>query len=789
MKICESWLRDFVAWDMAGDELPQRLTMLGLEVEAIEPVTAAAGVVVGEVIEKRRHPNADKLSLCRVSVGEQALDIVCGASNVREGGRYPTALIGARLPGGMEIRATRIRGEASSGMLCSAREIGLDTGEEGLLELDADAPVGASVAELLALNDRVIELNVTPNRADCFSVAGIAREVSLTGGRLHEVRAPRVAPRVSDQVPVTVEPGAGCPRFAGRVIRNVSAAARTPLWMRERLRRCGIRPIHPVVDVTNYVMLELGQPMHAYDLSCLQDGICVRRGRDGERLVLLDGREIALDPELLVISDAVRAIGLAGIMGGAGTGVGAGTRDVYLEAAFFTPAVIAGRARRFGLHTDASLRFERGVDPTLQVRAIERATELILQVTGGQPGPVTEIVAETALPQRTAVRLRRARLHAVLGLAVEDTAVAAILAALGMNVSGCEAGWLVTAPPARFDIDREEDLIEEIARVHGYDRIPETPGPGPTELGRASESQITPAQLRRVLTARGYQDVVTYSFVDAESDRQLAASGSGLALANPISAELSVMRQTLWPGLLQVVMRNLNRQQSRVRVFEIGVRFVQQGGALSEQNVLSGAVAGTHLPEQWDSAPRAADIFDVKADLEALLAATGAAADFSFEPAHHPALHPGRSARICRAGHGVGWLGELHPTLRANLHLAGSPVLFEIAVQPAFAARRPDYQGISRFPAVRRDLALVVGRAVPVAALIETVRRAGPPALRDVVTFDIYTGPQVGLTEKSVAMGLILQDASRTLTDGDIDQMLESVIAALRREFDARIRE
>ncbi len=549
MKICESWLRDWVVYEMPGDELPHRLTMLGLEVESVQPVAPPLlAVVIGEVLQMRPHPNAGKLSLCRVSVGDDVLDIVCGAANVRQGGRYPVALIGARLPGGLEIRATRIRGEASGGMLCSARELGLDTGEDGLLELDADAPVGANVAEHLVLNDRVIDLNITPNRADCFSVAGIARELSAAGGQLRDIRIASIAGAIPERFSVVIEQPDDCPRFTGRVIRGIDPAARTPLWMRERLRRSGVRPIHPIVDVTNYVMLELGQPMHAYDLNRLRGGIRVRRGHGDEPLTLLDGRQIVLDADTLVIADHQQAIGLAGIMGGAGTGVEAGSRDIFLESAFFTPAVVAGRARRLGLHTDASLRFERGVDPTLQLRAIERATALILAIAGGQAGPVTDIVHEHHLPRREPVLLRRARLHAVLGLAVGDAEVMAILSALGMSVSVTEAGWTVTAPASRFDIEREEDLIEEVARVHGYERIPETPGPGAIHLGSAGESRVSTRQLRRALIARGYQEAITYSFVDPESDRVLGAGGVGLALANPISADLAVMRQSLWPA-------------------------------------------------------------------------------------------------------------------------------------------------------------------------------------------------------------------------------------------------
>lgn len=791
MKVCESWLRDWVDYDLPPEELAQALTMLGLEVESLTPVAPpSSGVVVGEVLEQRPHPNAERLRLCRVSVGTAILDIVCGAANVRPGGRYPTALVGATLPGEVTIRPVRIRGEPSAGMLCSARELGLDHPSEGLLELPAEAPPGSDVRKLLLLDDRVIELNITPNRADCLSIAGLAREVALVGGRLRPVRDAAVPATAPDQLGVKVLDAADCPRFVGRVIRNIRPGVQSPLWLTERLRRCGVRPLHPVVDITNYVMLELGQPMHAYDLAQLRGEIHVRRARAGERLALLDGREIELDGDLLVIADEQRPVALAGIMGGAATAVSTHSRDVFLESAFFSPAVIAGRARRFGLHTDASLRFERGVDPTQQCRAMERATELITEIAGGQPGPVSEALGEEHLPRRTPVRLRRSRLQRVLGAAVPDQEVQDILQRLNMKVTGGGDGWLVQAPPARFDIEREEDLIEEVARVYGYHRIPEQAGSTVATLGVASESRVPVKRIRALLGARGYAEAINYSFVDPAIDTLFAGGSPGLVLANPISAEMAAMRQSLWPGLVQAVARNLNRQRGRIRLYEAGVIFVRQGNDIKEVNVLAGAVTGDRMPEQWGHPSAAADLFDVKGDVEALLALTGAPpTEFRFVRGHHPALHPGRTAQVLRGETPIGWLGELHPALGTGLELVAAPIMFELAIEAAFSARCPVYQEISRFPEVRRDIAVVVGRDIPVAALTQVVREAAPAVLRDVTIFDIYMGPQVGQSEKSVAIGLILQDASRTLTDGDVDQFIQSVIAALRGEFGARIRE
>lgn len=794
MKICDSWLREWIDHGLDAEALAQCLTMLGLEVESItaagEPVTPLR---VGRVLDVQSHPNADRLSLCRVDIGTgEPLTIVCGAPDVRAGALYATALPGATLPGGLVIKAARIRGEPSAGMLCSAAELGLESATPGLLELDSGAEPGGDAAGILALGDPVLDLNITPNRADCFSVVGIAREVAAaTGAALGGPGCGAIPAVHADRFSVDLSRPEDCPRFAGRVIRGIDAQAQTPLWMRERLRRCGVRPIHPVVDVTNYVMLELGQPMHAYDLGRLQEGIDVRRARPGEELRLLDGQSVRLDADMLVIADASAPIGLAGIMGGQATAVSASTTDVFLESAFFTPAVIAGRARRLGLHTDASLRFERGVDPSLQARAIERATRLILDIAGGKPGPVIDTVVADRLPERQPVKLRRARAARVLGLLVPDSDIEAILGRLGMRVVQAADGWHVIAPPARFDIEREEDLIEEVARVNGYERIPETRGRTDMCPAVVPDAGDALTAVRTLLVARGFQEAITYSFVAPELAHRFGATETpALALSNPISAEMAVMRQSLWPGLVQSVTENLHRQASRVRLFEVGTRFLPaQAGSITEQVAIAAVATGTRLPEQWGAESSEVDVFDLGADLAALCSLAGQAAGFEIAPASHPALHPGRSASIRRAGRVVGWIGEVHPELAGHLGLARTAV-FEIEAAAILARERVTARTPSRFPAVRRDLAVVVGRGLPVGVLLGEVRRAAPAGiLQDAVVFDIYTGPQIADSEKSVAIGLILQDASRTLTDADADGVLHQVKKALAVACGARFRE
>jgi phenylalanyl-tRNA synthetase beta chain len=792
MRISVNWLNDWLGKPAEARDLATRLTMAGLEVEAVEPAAPPlAGIVVGEIVERDKHPNADSLSVCKVNAGGgELLQIVCGAPNARAGMKAPLATIGTTMPGGMEIRKAKLRGVESLGMLCSARELGLSEDSSGLLELPAELPVGQPIVEALDLDDTLIEINLTPNRGDCMGVLGVAREAAVLTDTTLGGPALRAIPAQSvERFPVELAPGAGCARFAARVIRGVRPDARAPLWMRERLRRAGLRPISAVVDVTNYVMLELGQPMHAYDLRELAGGIVVRRARAGEVLRLLDGRDITLDESVLVIADHVKPLGLAGVMGGDHSGIGDDTNDVLLEVAFFHPAAIAGRGRRYGLVTDASQRFERGVDPTLQERAIERATELLLACAGGTPGPtaVTELGDE--LPRRAVVSFRPSRARRVIGAEIDDAAIERILGRLGMQVEKGAEAWSVRAPSWRFDITIEEDLIEEVARIHGFDRIPETDPATPLAIPAIRETRVSPETVADLMVQRGYFEAITYSFVDPALQSVLCPGEPTLRLANPISADLAEMRVSLWPGLVRALVENQRRQQPRVRLFEIGRKFRLDGGTLHEIPVLAGIAAGPALGEQWGAPATEVDYFDVRSDLEALMRATGSAGSFSFVPDTHPALHPGQCARIQRDGRPVGWLGRLHPDVARRLELTYSAVVFELETESGLEASVPRFAGISRFPSVRRDLAVLVGESVPTQALLDTVRRSAGELLKDLVVFDVYRGRGIADGFKSVAIGLNLQDISRTLTDDQTDAVVAQVVGDLEREHSATIRD
>jgi phenylalanyl-tRNA synthetase beta chain len=793
MRISVNWLNEWLGRPAEARELAARLTMAGLEVEAIEPAAPPlAGIVVGEIVAREQHPNADSLSVCKVNAGgDDLLQIVCGAANARVGLKAPLAMLGTTMPGGMEIRKARLRGVDSFGMLCSARELGLAEDSSGLLELPAELTVGQPITAALSLDDTLIEINLTPNRGDCMSVLGVAREAAVLGGTtLGGPELHRVPAQLNERFPVELVPGAGCARFAARVIRGVRPDAQAPLWMRERLRRAGLRPISAVVDVTNYVMLELGQPMHAYDLRELEGGIVVRRARAGETLRLLDGREITMDESVLVIADHAKPLGLAGVMGGDHSGIGEDTRDVLLEVAFFHPAAIAGRGRRYGLVTDASQRFERGVDPTLQERAIERATELLLACAGGTAGPtaVTELTGE--LPRRAEVSFRPSRARRVIGAAIDDAGIEQILRALGMQVvEQGGAAWRVSPPSWRFDIAIEEDLIEEVARIHGFDRIPETDPATPLAIPAIRETRVALETVADLMVQRGYFEAITYSFVDPQLQAVLCPGEPALALANPIASDLAEMRVSLWPGLVRALVENQRRQQPRVRLFELGRKFRVDGGNLSEIPVLAGLAAGPALPEQWGVPATEVDFFDVRADLEALLRATGAEDDFSFVSGQHPALHPGQTARIVRGGQPVGWIGRLHPEVTRRLELTYSALVFELETESGLVAAVPRFAGISRFPAVRRDLAVLVAEPVPVQALLDTVRARAGALLTSLVVFDIYRGKGIAEGFKSVAIGLNLQDISRTLTDDETDAVVAQVVKDLEREHSATIRD
>ena len=792
MKISEKWLREWVDPALDSAALAHRLTMLGLEVDSVEPVAGTLeSVVVGKVLEIARHPNADRLSVCSVDAGQaEPLSIVCGANNIRLGECYPTALVGATLPGGVKIKRSKLRGEVSEGMLCSGVELGIGEDADGILPLGDTAIPGTSVMTALDLDDNVIDIDLTPNRADCFSVLGIARDIAASERiAFTEPDVPSIAPVTDAAFPVELRPDAGCARFCGRVIEGIDPQAETPLWMRERLRRSGIRPISPVVDVTNFVMLELGQPMHGYDLAKLSGGIVTRRAEVGEELVLLDGQTVKLDPEILIIADTSGPIAVAGIMGGNETAVDEQTTSVFLESAYFSRAVIAGRARRFGLHTDASVRFERGVDPQHQARAIERATALLIEIAGGKPGLLSEESLASEIPVATAVTLRRQRLAAVLGVDIDAAEVRSMLEGLGLSIEESPDGWSVTAPSARFDIEIEEDLIEEVVRLYGYDHIQPVPGMLTATLGSVTESSVSLERVRATLVARGYQEAITYSFVDRQLDAAFTTDSEAMALSNPISSELSVMRQSLWPGLINALKYNLSRQHNRVRLFESGVRFIPEHNDIKEENVISGLACGAALPEQWGASSRHADLFDIKSDLQTVFDLTGAGHEFAFTAATIPSLRPGRTAQVSRSGVSIGWAGELHPALVKQLGLTTAPILFELALKPMVAAQLPAFTPISKYPAVRRDVAIIVASDIPVHDLEQTARDAAGAILREAVVFDVYEGENIETGSKSVALGLILQETSRTLTDADVEKIIHAVTDRLSREFNATIRE
>lgn len=791
MKFSENWLRSHVPTSATRDELTATLTAIGLEVEEVTVLGEGLDkVVVARIVDCARHPQADRLQVCQVDAGlGEHLQIVCGAPNARAGLVAPLAMVGAKL-GGIAIKAATLRGVDSNGMLCSARELGVDADASGLLELPGDAPLGAPIADYLGLPDASIEIKLTPNRADCFSVRGIAFDVAAAfGSQVVPFDATPIAARHGRALEVRLDAGADAPRYCGRIIEGVDATAQTPAWLAERLRRSGVRPVSLLVDITQYVMLELGQPMHAFDRDLLTGPIGVRKGRAGESLQLLDGRTAALDEGFLVITDADRPVALAGIMGGQDTKVSHTTRNVFLESAYFAPSAIIGRGRRLGLHTDASHRYERGVDPALAPQAIEVATRLIIELAGGSPGPVVHAALHEHLPAPAPIALRRARVSRVLGMQIDDAQVVRILRALGMELTDTAEGWSVVAPSRRFDIAIEEDLIEELARIHGYDRIPATLPGGATRIAAATETQLDAATVRRQLAARELQETINFAFVDAQLLDSWGLSEGAVPLANPLSGELGVMRTSLLPGLVAALQRNAARQAGRIRLFELGNVFAAAGGqgaAPLETLRLAAAVSGEAAAEQWGVPARPVDFYDLKGDLQSLAAAC--AAQLTFQRSARGYGHPGRSAEVFRDGRWIGWIGQLHPRLHRALDLDGPVLGFEVDLHALTQRALPQAAELSRFPSVRRDLAFIVAESVPFAAIEQTVRQAAGPLLRQVLLFDRYLGPGVETGHKSLAMGLILQDNTRTLQDRDVETVVAETVAALAREHGARIR-
>ncbi|BAK76129.1 phenylalanyl-tRNA synthetase, beta subunit [Pseudogulbenkiania sp. NH8B] len=785
MQFSEQWLRSWVNPSLSTDELSYLLTMAGLEVEEVNAAAPAfSGVVIAEVKEVVKHENADRLRVTKVDAGTgELIQIVCGAPNVAVGLKVPCALPGAVLPGDFKIKPTKMRGVESGGMLCSGKELGVPDDADGLLVLPADAPVGTSIRDYLTLDDSLFTLKITPNRADCLSIKGLAREVAaLTDSALQSMAIAPVVPAHDQTVPVRIDAPQGCGRYIGRVVKGVDAAAPTPDWMKRRLERSGLRSISAIVDVTNYILLELGQPMHAFDLAKLDGAINVRMARAGEKLVCLNEQEVELTENLLVIADDAKPLAIAGIMGGLGSGVTTASQDVFLESAFFAPEMIAGKARELGFGSDSSYRFERGVDFLQQRDAIERATALIVEICGGEAGPLTE--SQGQLPQRPAVTVRSARVNKVLGLDLPPDSIAGIFSRLGLSFDTTADGFAVAAPAFRFDIEIEEDLIEEVARVYGYDEVPSDAPRSRMKMLPLPETRRPRESIRQQLAARDYQEVVTYAFVDERWERDFAGNPDPVKLINPIAAQMSVMRSTLLGGLVDVLVGNVNRKQPRVRVFEVARTFHKSAEGFNQPEKIAGLAWGSRLPEQWGAKTERVDFFDVKADVEALLHPH----PVEFRKATHPACHPGRCADIFLAGQLVGVIGELHPQWVQQYDLSSAPVVFELEYAVVEAQRHVKAAPVSKFQPVRRDLALVVDEQVEVGAMLTSFRQAATEIVREVALFDVYRGKGVPEGKKSLAFRVVLQDQTKTLTDAEVETVVSRLLDAVSANHGATLR-
>ena len=802
MKFSESWLREWVNPALSSDELAHQITMAGLEVDGVDPVAGEfTGVIIGEVVECGPHPDADKLQVTKINLGEfgdgELVDIVCGAPNCRQGLKVAVATVGAVLPGDFKIKKAKLRGAPSFGMLCSESEIALSDNSDGIMELPQDAPIGKCLREYLDLNDVTIDVDLTANRGDCLGIKGLAREVGVLNSQsVTEVEIVKVTPTVDDVREITIEAGEACPRYLGRVIKGINLNAQTPLWMIEKLRRCGTRSIDPVVDVTNYVLLELGHPMHAFDLAKIDGGINVRFANKDEKLTLLDENEVTLKDKTLVIADASKSLAIAGIFGGLDSGVTSDSTDIFLESAFFAPLAILGKARQYGLHTDASHRYERGIDPTLQHDAMERATQLLLDIVGGQAGPIVEAKSEENIPLEKHVTLRREKLDSRIGHYIEDGKVFEILTRLGFNVT--ETGddnakvWQVVVPAYRFDIKIEVDLIEEVARIFGYNNIPNISPKASLKIVAKEEANIDLAKLKQTLVNREYQEAITYSFVDPKVQSLIHPNEDVMTLPHPISSEMSVMRLSLWTGLLQSVVYNQNRQQGRVRLFETGLRFVPDETAengVRQQNMIAGVISGQRVEEHWDMEKAATDFYDIKGDVEALVSLTCNANAYEFSKAEVASLHPGQTAKITKNGQLVGFVGALHPELERKLGLNGRTLIFELLLTEVLGQSIPVACAVSRFPANRRDLAVVVKEEISAKKVLQLIEKVGGKYLIDLNLFDVYQGQGIEDGYKSLAIALVLQDTNKTLEEKDITDVIDRVVDSLQTEFNASLRD
>lgn len=779
---------------MDTQSLMDELTMAGLEVDGSMPVAAKfSGVVVGEVLATQKHPDADKLSLCEVSDGNSTFQVVCGAPNVRSGLKAPFAKVGAEIYSEsnetpLKIKAAKLRGVESNGMLCSAEELGLGTDADGLLELSMEAPVGVDIREFLNLDDVTIELDLTPNRGDCLGMIGLAREVAVLSMQEIKSQDSVVAEsKIPDEFSIEISAAMECPRYLGRIIRNVNLDSKSPFWMQEKLRRSGLRSIDPIVDVTNYVLMELGQPMHAFDFAKLEGGIDVRLASKNESIVLLDGKEVELTPDTLVIADKKKAVAIAGIMGGLATSVSAETKDVFLECAFFSPIAVAGKARSYGMHTDASHRYERGVDYQLQHRAMERATQLLLDIVGGEAGPISEAIGQ--LPEAKQVRLKFNSVSKLLGITLENKQVVEILTQLGFNTAEkTDKDILLDVPSFRFDIAIEADLIEEVARIYGYNKLPNTKGLANHGLNSHHEAHIGLPSLRGKLVSLGYQEVITYSFIDPELSKLIVPSKEAIRLQNPISEEMSVMRSSILPGLLNVLIYNENRQKARMRLFETGLIFSMDNGEIQQEARIAGLVSGDRFPDNWLNNKEISDFYDVKGDVESLLELGGKKGRVQFVPASHESFHSGQCAEVLIDGAQAGFLGALHPAIQRKLDLKGATYLFELKQQLVQEAQLPLTAKLSKFPEVNRDLAVVLEESVSSADILSSIRQEAGEFLTELRIIDVYQGDAVKKGEKSLALGLTWQHPSRTLSDEEINTIISSCVNALHEQFNANLR-
>jgi phenylalanyl-tRNA synthetase beta chain len=805
MKFSESWLREWVNPAISSDELAHQITMAGLEVDAVEAVAGEfTGVLIGEVVECGPHPDADKLQVTKINLGDdfnggELVDIVCGAKNCRLGLKVAVATVGAVLPGDFKIKKAKLRGVPSHGMLCSESEIGLSDSSDGIMELASDAPLGLCVREYLDLNDVSIDVDLTANRGDCLGLKGLAREVGVLNSQsVIEPEILAVTPTIDDVLEITLTASEACPRYLGRIIKNIDVTAKTPLWMVEKLRRSGTRSIDPVVDVTNYILLEQGHPMHAFDLEKIDGGINVRYATSGEKLVLLDGKEVTLSAETLVIADAGtedKALAMAGIFGGQDSGVSssveAPSKDIFLESAFFAPLAILGKARQYGLHTDSSHRYERGIDPELQRDAMERATTLLLEIVGGEAGPIVEAVSEADLPQEKHVTLRREKLDGRIGHHIEDVKVTEILTRLGFKTNLLEDTWHVVVPAYRFDIKIEVDLIEEVARIFGYNNIPNVSPKAILAMREQKEAKLNVGKLRNALVNRGYQEAITYSFVDPKIQSLIHPEQAVMTLPHPISSEMSVMRLSLWTGLLQSVAYNQNRQQGRIRLFETGLRFIPDESVengVRQDNMIAGVITGQRNEENWNLETSTVDFYDIKSDVEALLSLTADSSSFEFSKIEIDALHPGQTAAIYRNGTFVGYIGALHPELERKLGLNGRTLVFELLLSEILTQKIPQACDISRFPSNRRDIAVVVKEDVDAKNVLQLIEKVGGNYLIDLNLFDVYRGESIELGFKSLAIAMILQDNEKTLEEKDITAVVDRVVDTLEAELDASLR-